>query len=96
MAFIGRLWLEEAVWLVQNDADFDEAAKTNVRARIMPVEIKAPNMDACIDKLEKMPAPRTMSTFLYHKFYKEELEKAKPKVGRSYNSLAPGETGNTY
>ena len=63
-----------------NNADFEEAAKSNVRARVLPIEIKVPNMEACIDKLEKAPAPRLMATFLYHKFYKEQLDETKPKV----------------
>ncbi len=36
----GRIWMEEIVWLLQNEANFTEAGKQNVRLRVPPIEIK--------------------------------------------------------
>ena len=37
---VGRIWLEEVVWLLCNNADFEEAGKKNLRLRLPPIEIK--------------------------------------------------------
>jgi len=76
----GRIWLEEAVWLLQNDTDFDEANKINTRVRVMPVELKVPARAASMDVLAQVDGPRVMATYLYYHFYKTQLSKTRPKV----------------
>ena len=78
--YTGRIWLEEIAWLLQNDADFEEAAKVNTRVRVTPVELALPGKTANIDKLSSMEGSRIMGTYIYNSFYQDELDKSSPKV----------------
>lgn len=80
LCYTGTTWLQEIVWLIENEADIDRAAETPIMSRCPLMELQIPGKAANLDELSKKPSPRVMNTHLRHELMANALTKGQPKV----------------
>ena len=78
--FAGTTWLQEIVWLLCNDMNFDKANSESVWLRAPLIESAPPKEPSGLEIVRDQPHPRLIKTHLPLKYWKRQIEAAKPKV----------------
>ena len=71
--------MQELVFLIMTDGDFEVAMKTRLEERVPMLEMAMPGQPADYDILMERPSPRIIKTHLYFKCFAKTVEKARSK-----------------
>ena len=79
--FLGTTWLQEIVWLLQNQECNSEVKDMSVWERVPILEMKVPGSadKVCIDQVEAMESPRLYKCHLPLRFVQKQLDEAQCK-----------------
>lgn len=73
----GTTWTQELVYLIANDADFDQAKAAHLDDRFPYMEYP---LAFSLRQIDKKVSPRFLKSHLPYDFLKSEIERVKPKV----------------
>ena len=72
----GTTWLQEIVYLISSDYDFDKAKAATIEDRFPYLEFPYPGLKVLTEK----PSPRFIKTHLPFSLLPKQVEEKKPKV----------------
>jgi hypothetical protein len=67
----GTTWLQEIVYLIMNDCNFDKVSEQNIDLRVPLYEFPTPGLE----EIKKMPSPRIIKTHLPKSCLPDNIEK---------------------
>ena len=79
ISFIGTTWMQEIVWLLQNDCNFEKASTIPLEERCLFLEMRSADTSKQ-ENQHALKSPKVIKSHLTHATLKDALNKGYPKV----------------